>query len=150
MVRFGRPLRGNVASAAFRTDSGLSAATLHALDRGVGTLHVRGELKGYLASILGEMRFPPGRPWPWFVVVWPDGRKENAFEDYGPTWPIVRELEAGSFDHFGPSVKGDQKFLGLTIQTMQRGAPCLYDFAWLPRSEAAEKWVELGLLDSDF
>ena len=132
------------------TDSELTDETLRALDHGVGTLRVRGELRGYLASIVGEMRFPSRRPWPWFVVVWTDGRKERSFEDYGSLWPVVRELEAGFFDHFGPSERADLRFFGLTIQGRRPGPPCLYDFEWLPTEKAAEMWRELGLVDSDF
>jgi hypothetical protein len=132
------------------TDYELTESTSKALDHGVGTLHVRGELKGYLASVLGETRFPSRQPWAWFVIVWLDGRKENSFEDYGPMWPIVRELDGGYFDYFEPSVMSDQKFFGLTIQSRKLGPPRLYEFAWLPAAEAAEKWRELGLADSDF
>jgi hypothetical protein len=132
------------------TDYELTESTREALDRGVGTLRVDGQLKGYLASVLGEMRFPSRQPWPWFVIVWLDGRKENAFEDYGPMWLTVRELDAGFFDYFGPSVTSDQKFFGLTVQSRKLGPPCLYEFDWLPAAEAAAKWRELGLADSDF
>ena len=39
--------------------------TLRAYDHGVGTLRIDGEIKGYLASIVGEMRLiGPGEPWP--------------------------------------------------------------------------------------
>lgn len=150
MVKFWRRLRGSTARLPTQTDSGLSAETLNSLDHGLGTLRVRGELHGYLASIVGEIVFPSPSPWPWFIVVRPNGRKEHPMEDYGPLWPIVRELEAGVFDHFGPSVKQEQRFFGLRTQTERPGPPCLYDFAWLPADEAAEKWRELGLKDSDF
>jgi hypothetical protein len=33
---------------------------------------------------------------------------------------------------------------------MEQGAPRRYESAWMPADEAAEKWVELGLLDTDF
>ena len=123
---------------------------LRAYDHDVGALRVDGELKGYIASIIGEMKFPSRQPWLWFVIVWADGTKENPFEDYGPSWYTVRELHAGYLDHFGPSVPGQKRFLGMTFRYSQSGPPCVYDFAWLPADEAAEKWTDLGLVDSDF
>lgn len=123
---------------------------LRAYDHGVGTLSVNGELKGHLASVLGEMKFPSRQPWPWFVIVWADGTKEHPFEDYGPGWHTVRELDAGHLDYFGPSVPGQTRFLWMTFHHSHSGPPCAYDFAWLPADEAAEKWAELGLVDSDF
>lgn len=123
---------------------------LRAYDRGVGTLSVGGELKGHIASVIGEMTLPSRQPWPWFVIVWADGTKEHSFEDYGPGWYTVRELDAGYLDHFGPSVPMRKRFLGISIRYSHAGPPCLYDFAWLPPDEAAVKWEELGLVDGDF
>ena len=124
---------------------------LRVYDHGVGTLKVDGVLKGYLACVLWEMSFPSKAPWPWFVVVWPDGTKELAFEDYGPSWWTVRELEAGVLDHYGPSIHVKRRGLfGRTINSIQRGPRCVFEFAWLPRDEAATMWRELGLENSDF
>jgi hypothetical protein len=119
---------------------------LRAYDRGLGTLSVEGEFKGYLASVVGRVGFL----WPWFVVVWQDGSKEWSFEDYGPGWWTVRELDAGYFDHFGPSIRSERTILGRRCESTRPGPPIVYEFAWLPAAEAARKWQELGLKDSDF
>lgn len=124
---------------------------LRAYDHGVGALKVDGVLQGYLASVLWEMRFPSKSPWPWFVIIWADGTKEPAFEDYGPAWYTVRELEAGVLDHYGPSIKRERRSLfGRRIRYTQTGPRCVFDFAWLPKDEAEAIWRELGLADADF
>ena len=125
--------------------------TLRAYDHGVGELRVNGELRGYLASVVGQIKFPQRSPRPWFVRVWLDGTKERAEEDYGPGWHIVRELDAGYFDDFEPSIPMERRgAFGRTVQARTQGAPCRYDFAWLPPETAAAKWAELGLRDTDF
>lgn len=121
---------------------------LRAYDHGLGKLLVDGELKGYLASVL--LTLLDGRPWPWFVVVWADGRKERSFEDYGPAWCTVSELEAGYFDGFGPSVTRTAHFLGRTFESATSGDPQRFDFMRLPPDEASALWLELGLSDEDF
>ncbi|MFF2271159.1 hypothetical protein ACFVTX_02735 [Agromyces sp. NPDC058136] len=123
---------------------------LRSYDRGLGTLRVDGELEGYLASIVGKMCFPSARLWPWFVVVWVDGVKESSFEDYGPDWWKVRELDAGYLQHHGPSVTSEQRFLGKRFAGSVPGPPRRFEFEWLPPAEAASKWQELGLVDADF
>jgi hypothetical protein len=125
--------------------------TLRACDHGVGELRVDGELRGYLASVVGEIKFPRRSPWLWFVRVWLDGSRERAEEDYGPGWYIVRELDAGYFDDFEASVPMERRgWFGRRVRYRKLGAACRYDFAWLPPAEAAAKWTELGLEDSDF
>lgn len=47
---------------------------LRAYDHGLGTPSVEGELRGYLASVVGRITFPARAPWPWFRVIWLDGR----------------------------------------------------------------------------
>lgn len=79
------------------------------------------------------MAFPGRQWWPWFVVVWAGGSKERSFQDYGPKWPTVRELDAGRLDHYD-----------------RGGRPQVYEFAWLPPDEAARKRDEIGLTDADF
>ena len=127
-----------------------SYADMQPFDRGIGTLTVDGELKGYLASVVGRILFPSRAVWPWFVVVWLDGSKERSFEDYGPVWTTVRDLEAGRFEHFGPSVRGERRFLWWRLAGSMPGAPTTFDFSWLPAAEAQQKWHELGLVDDDF
>lgn len=41
---------------------------LRADDRGLGTLTVDGDLRGYLASVVWHMVFASRQPWLWFVV----------------------------------------------------------------------------------
>lgn len=123
---------------------------LRSYDRGVGTLRLGGELEGYLASIVGKMSFPSARVWPWFVVVWIDGTKELPFEDYGPGWWTVRELDAGYLQHYGRSVKREHRFFGKRFASSVLGPPRRFEFEWLPSAEAAVKWQELGLADTDF
>ena len=127
----------------------ISDSTLHALNRGVGELRFQGELMGHLASIVGEIRFPSAAPWPWYLVIWTDGTRENSFEDYGPGWYTIRELDAGYLDFHEPSTRRETVFLGHRFQRTTPGSDRRYDFAWLPIDEAAQKWLELGLVDSD-
>lgn len=125
--------------------------TLRAYDRGVGTLSVGGEVRGYLASVVGEIKFPGRAPWPWFVVVWLDGTKERSFEDYGPDWCTVSELDGGFFDHYEQGTRKERRgWFGRRIKYTEQGEPLRYEFAWLLPDEAAGKWDELGLTDNDF
>ena len=114
-------------------DYDLPDPDLATYDHGLGELRLDGELKGYLASVRLRMSFPARQWWPWFVIVWADGRKDRAFEDYGPKWLTVRELEAGYFEHYPES-----------------GEPEVYEFRWLKPGEAGAKWAELGLAEDDF
>jgi len=119
-------------------------------DHAVGTLKIDGELRGHLTCVLRHIAFPMRAPWLWFVVVWPDGSKENPFEDYGPAWWNLRELDAGRFEGHGPSSRSERRFLGRRISSSLPGAPLTFDFAWLSADQARAKWSELGLVDSDF
>jgi len=119
---------------------------LRAYDHGLGTLSVDGVVEGHLASVVGRIAVPSRSPWPWFVIVWVDGTKEPAFEDCGPGWYTVRELDAGFLDHVGPSVVTQGRW-GTTYRS---GPPRVFEFAWLPKDEAAERWRSLGLSDRDF
>ena len=121
---------------------------LAAYDNGVGTLRVDGELRGYLASYLGGEL--PLEPRPWFVVVWKDGTKEPPFGDHGPAWKTVRELDAGYLNYREQGIRTEGRVLGFRTVTSTRGAPCRFDFEWLPADEAAQKRTRLGLVDSDF
>lgn len=123
---------------------------LRAYDHGLGTLSVDGELRGYLASVVSRMTLQSKGPWPWFRIIWLDGRKEPRFEDYGPDWWTVRELDAGKLEYHGPSTDKERRILGLPLRYSVSGDPCVFDFAWLGREQAAAKWDELGLTDEDF
>lgn len=123
---------------------------LRAYDHGLGTLSLNGELRGYLASVVGRMTFPSKGPWPWFRVIWLDGRKEPRFEDYGPGWWTVRELDAGKLEHHGPTIDKERRVFGIPFRYSVYGPNCVFDFAWLDREQAAATWDELGLTDEDF
>ena len=123
---------------------------LRAYDHGLGTLSVDGELRGYLASVVSRMAFPSRGLWPWFRVIWLDGRIEPRFEDYGPHWCTVRELDAGRFEYNAPSVDIERRILGVPTRYSVSGDPCVFDFAWLNREEAAAQWDNLGLTDQLF
>jgi hypothetical protein len=116
----------------------------------LGTLCVDGDLEGYLACVVGKMAFPEKAPWLWFVVVWADGTKENPMEDHRPRWWTVRELDAGRLEYHGPSSHRETRFLGFRFTSSLPGPPRVFDFVWLPAAEARQKWLELGLVDSDF
>ena len=128
----------------------LTGRLLRELDHGVGALRVDGVLKGHLASVVGEMRFPARQPWLWFVVIWLDGSREQSFEDYGPKWYTVRELDSGHFDYHEPSLGCEKTILGHRYYSTTQGPECLYEFAWLPMDRAVQMWQELGLRDSHF
>jgi hypothetical protein len=128
----------------------ISDATLSALDHGIGELWFEGVLKGHLASVVGEIRFPFKGPWPWFLVIWFDGTREQPFEDYGPGWYAVRELDAGYLDFHEPSVGREKVIFGRTFYSKTTGPDRRYDFVRLAPDEAARKWDELSLSDSDF
>ncbi|MEO8262126.1 MAG: hypothetical protein ABI566_06100 [Pseudolysinimonas sp.] len=123
---------------------------LREFDHSVGTLSVDGEVVGHLASVVGEMRFPTRQPWPWFVVVWLDGSKENSFEDYGPSWYTVRELDAGRFEFHGRSIAANHRLFGIRLRSSKPGPPMTFEFMRLPSDVAARRWDELGLVDADF
>lgn len=123
-------------------------STLASYGHGLGALKVGGVLTGYLASIVAETE--SREPWLWFVVVWNTGAKEKPFEDHGPLWLTVRELDAGYFDHFGPSTTSEGRFLGFQTVRSIPGSPRRFEYARLPANDAAKKWAELGLADSDF
>ena len=131
-----------------RSDYLLPDPRLAAYDRGLGTLKIDGELRGYLASYLGGQL--PVDPRPWFVIVWTDGTKEKSFGDHGPQWQTVRGLDAGYLNHHEQGTTTEGRFLGFRTVSTRPGPPCRYEFAWLPPAEAARKWGQLGLTDDDF
>ena len=99
------------------------------------TLWRDGELAGHVATSLGTF-WSPGRPLTiqqqvWLIVVWPDGEREDSFEDY-PPWGIVTEIQTGTF----------------TWDDGPRGGT--YAATWVPEAESAATWEDLGVSLSDF
>ena len=105
-------------------------------DRGCLVLRRDGRIAGHVVTTLGTF-WSPGRPltvqqWVWLVVVWADGQKERAEEDY-PPWTYVREIWDGVFVWPGPAPRGGE-----------------YTAEWLPDDERAATWDELGVTLDDF
>ncbi|WP_394277390.1 hypothetical protein [Luteococcus sp.] len=124
--------------------------TLSRYDGGVAELRRHGEVLAYLVCEVGRMVFPAqGDPAPLFKVVWPDGRQETEFEDYGPEWWTVRELDAGHLTFWSePSVFRPVRFLGLDLGGRvgrTQGEEVSYEVGWLPPVEARSMRRKLGL-----
>lgn len=127
--------------------------TLQSWDHGLAELRLDGEVRAYLGCVVGEIRSRVPSPWPWFVVVWPDGSKEHSEEDYGPDWPAVRELDEGHFTYGArPSTERRHRFLGINLGVWREMCPdqVTYDVTWLPPAAATAAWRRLGLTDRDF
>lgn len=90
-----------------------------------------------------------GAPWPWYVVIWPDGRKELPQEDYGPYWYAVREWDAGRFIYQERPSTVKRSPFGWTSHTTD-SEDIEYQAMWLPREQADAEWKRLGLQESDF
>jgi hypothetical protein len=84
------------------------------------------------------------------VVVRPNGDKEPPFEDYGPLWLTVRELDAGYLDHWEPRSRLEGRFLGFRTTTVRRGPAAHYTARRLALRDAEAAWSALGLVDDDF
>lgn len=125
-------------------------ASLPEYHRAVWTVSVEGELRGHLACVVLEMVWPPRAPWLWFLVIWLDGRRELPFEDYGPGWYTLREVDAGFLDHHLPSVTVEQRLLWRRTVAQERGAPQRFELEKLSAEAAARRWDELGLADDQF
>jgi hypothetical protein len=109
---------------------------LDAFDRGCLVLRRDEETVGHVATTLGTF-WSPGRArtvqqWVWLVVVWADGEKERAVEDY-PPWTYVREIWDGEFIWPYPGPRNGE-----------------YTVEWLPDDEREAKWAELGITLADF
>ncbi|WP_374928392.1 hypothetical protein [Kytococcus sedentarius] len=120
--------------------------TLAVYDHAIAEMWREGELKAHLACQVGNLW--TGEPWPWFLVIWASGQREMSFEDYGPHWTTVRELDAGfiEFQH-GPSVVEHGRWL-TRIDHGEWGAR--YELTWLDPLESAMRWKELGLQEDHF
>lgn len=87
---------------------------------------------GHVATSLSCYRtlFMPWRqrPWVWAVIVWSDGTKEQALEDYEP-WSYVAEMREGYFE----TLDGER-----------------FDIEWVPADQATAERERLGITLSDF
>jgi hypothetical protein len=109
---------------------------LDVFDRGCLVLRRDGEIAGHVATTLGTF-WSPGRPLTmqqcvWFVVVWADGEKEPAVEDY-PPWTYVHEIREGRFDWPDGGPRSGE-----------------YGAEWLPWEEREAHWAALGVTLDDF
>jgi hypothetical protein len=105
---------------------------------GLAMLRRDGQTVGHVATSLGHFRTPfrPRKPqaWVWLVVVWADGTKERAVEDY-PPWTYVTELGQGYFDWEGG-------------RDRERGGR--YDVEWVRPELAGTERERLGIRSEDF
>ena len=105
---------------------------------GLALLSRDGQTLGYVATSLGYFRTPlsPRTPqaWVWFVVVWADGTKERAVEDY-PPWTYVTEMGQGYFDWEGGR---------------NRDRAGRYEIQWVDAELAATERERLGIRSEDF
>jgi hypothetical protein len=111
-------------------------ARLDAFDRGCLVLRRDGSTAGHIATKLDTF-WSPGRPLTvqqcvWLVVVWADGEKEPAVEDY-PPWAVVQEIWNGAFVWEDPGPRGGE-----------------YTVEWLPGEERQTCWAALGVTPHDF
>jgi hypothetical protein len=109
---------------------------LDPFDGGCPALRRDGAIVGHVATTVGTF-WSPGRArtlqqWVWLVVVWADGAKERAEEDY-PPWTYVREIQDGTFSWPHPGPRGGD-----------------YTVEWLPGDERGAMWAELGVTLDDF
>jgi len=127
-------------------------ARIRSWDHRVAELRIDGELQGHLACVVMTLGFTgDGAPWPWFVVVLPDGTKEPSEEDYGPDWWVVRDLDAGHYTREAEGTTRPRRLLGRRVGTVYEPGPeVTYDVTWLDEEASREAWQRLGLTDRDF
>lgn len=105
--------------------------TLEPFNLGLAALRLDGQIVGHVATTLGSFSSLFSRQMQhrvWFIVIWTDGTREYAEEDY-PPWTFVREIQGGYFD--GP---GDVR----------------YQTEWLEEPERTQMWTKLRISSSDF
>ncbi|RZU62905.1 hypothetical protein [Zhihengliuella halotolerans] len=80
----------------------------------VWELSLNGESRGCLTTSVTPMRsfplFGVKREQIWTQVHWLGGEHEYCEEDYGPEWPVVAELRAGSYGALDPRTDSDVEF----------------------------------------
>jgi hypothetical protein len=112
-------------------------AAFEPFDDGVGVLSRDGVRAGHVAFVRGTYHGLFDRQWKWwiwYIVVWEDGMRERAQEDYEP-YLAVQEIQAG--------------YLEVDVAT-EKSRAGRYDFAWLSRADAEATRARLGIQDSDF
>lgn len=104
---------------------------------GLMVLSQDGRPVGHVATSLGHFRTPfaPLTPQPWIrlVVVWADGVKERAVEDY-PPWSYVAEIRQGYVE-----------WLGWGNDRAGR-----YEIEWVPPGQTDAERERLGIRIEDF
>ncbi len=98
---------------------------------GVAELKQNGKVVGHIATSVSKF-WSPFRPfslnwWVWSVIVWADGRKEQAIEDYSP-WSYVKDMKNGKLEWNDTN----------------------YDIQWLTPDRAKSKYKELNIQPDDF
>jgi hypothetical protein len=106
-------------------------SSLTPFHEGLAVLKHHGEIVGHIATSVGKF-WSPFSPlshqwWVWSVIVWADGTKERAIEDY-PPWSYVKEMQKGKLNW-------DKKS---------------FDVKWLSASEANRMIKELNINSEDF
>ncbi len=105
---------------------------------GLAVLSVDGKLAGHIAAEVTTFWGPArlfGLQWNvWLVVVWADGTKERAVEEY-PPWEYVAEMKAGFINWVdSPTAERNQR----------------YDVRFLPPEEGRAARHHLGIVSADF
>jgi hypothetical protein len=98
---------------------------------GLAELKREGAVVGHIATSVSTF-WSPFSPlsrqwWVWSVIVWSNGKKEPALEDY-PSWSYVADMKNGKFQWENTS----------------------FDVEWLPRSEARRLREKLNIKAEDF
>lgn len=98
---------------------------------GLAVLKYNGKVVGHIATTVSKF-WSPFSPlslhwWVWSVIVWKDGTKERAIEDYEP-WSYVKEMKGGKLSWNG----------------------MVFDIEWLPKNKAKQQYIKLGIKSVDF
>jgi hypothetical protein len=104
---------------------------------GVAVLRRDGELAGHVATKVTTFWAPFSfslrrQWWVWYIVVWANGERERAEEDY-PPWIVVTEMQSGIFTWDADDLHQGQ-----------------YAVEWLPESEREAVLADLGIAHDDF
>ena len=109
---------------------------LDPLRGGVAVLRRDGEVAGHVATkvtTFWAFSFSLRRQWwVWYIVVWADGKRERAKEDY-PPWSVVAEMQSGTFT-WDPDDLHQGEF---TVE-------------WLPEREREAVLADIGIAHDDF